>query len=139
MVPRERASVVCVAAGKLLGVVLEDPKTGRQETYLPGGALEPGESPAAAARRETLEETGYDVNVDERSRRSMRYPFSWGGLEYDCTTHFFAAHLTTPDEPPRPISDASYHRGVVWVALADVPRVFGYHQGILSQILELLS
>ena len=32
---------------------------------LPGGGLEPGESPDAAARREAREETGYRVALDE--------------------------------------------------------------------------
>ena len=32
---------------------------------LPGGGLEPGESPDAAARREVQEETGYRVALDE--------------------------------------------------------------------------
>lgn len=32
---------------------------------MPGGGLEPGEDPAAAARREVLEETGFHVELDD--------------------------------------------------------------------------
>jgi 8-oxo-dGTP diphosphatase len=54
----------------------------------PGGKCEPDESPAAAAARECLEETGLDVTVG-RLRRVIthRYPHAWVELSYyDCET-----------------------------------------------------
>ena len=138
MIFRERASVVCVWKGQLLAVILEDPATGVREHYLPGGALEANESPVAAGARETLEETGYEVEVLEGSQRSLRYPFTWGGQTYDCLTHFFAAHLKDPTIEPAIVVDATYHKGVTWVPVAEIEKAFGFQQELLQQILALL-
>jgi 8-oxo-dGTP pyrophosphatase MutT (NUDIX family) len=62
--PRHRASVVCETEGHLLLVRLRDPTTKAVHFYPPGGGIEPGESPAQTAERETLEETGLQVRVE---------------------------------------------------------------------------
>jgi 8-oxo-dGTP diphosphatase len=49
--------ICCTHAGRLLLVCEND------EWLLPGGLLEPGESPATGARRETREETGVDAAI----------------------------------------------------------------------------
>ena len=50
---RDRATAVVIRDGKVLLV------HGRNPTFaMPGGGIEPGESPTAAAERELLEETG---------------------------------------------------------------------------------
>lgn len=48
-----------VEDGDVLFVDLYRPRLGRRTLELPGGAIDPGESPEAAARREFAEETGY--------------------------------------------------------------------------------
>src|SRR5690606_29243378 len=61
---RLRASTVCVNDSALLCVRLRDPSSGVVRLFVPGGAVDAGETPAQAAARETHEETGYAVEVD---------------------------------------------------------------------------
>jgi tRNA(adenine34) deaminase len=134
---RERASTVCVHEGALLCVRLRDPASGLVRLFVPGGAIEAGETPACAAARETLEETGYDVRVDEASVIVARYPFVWASLSFDCVTHFFRAQLATPRDAPLAVSDASYHEGVVWLELAQLDGAFDYHAVIHDAVRAL--
>lgn len=57
---REAAVMLIVKDGLILSISRRDDPT---KFGLPGGKLEPGELPAQAAVRETLEETGVIVNV----------------------------------------------------------------------------
>lgn len=120
MKPRQRASAVCLAEGRLLLVRMRDPVTRVELLFPPGGGIEPGEAPDATARRETLEETGLRVRVDRTSVVTVRYPYPWAGETFDVTTHYFRATL---DEPFRevlpPVRDADYNLGAVWVPEAD--------------------
>ena len=134
--PRRRASVVTVRDGRLLAVRLRDPSTGVVEAYLPGGAIEAGETAAAAAARETREETGYAAVIVPTSEIVARYPFTWDGQPFDCTTHFFAATLV--DGAAAAVHDAAYNLGVAWVPVEDIPARFGYHRDILRCVLALL-
>jgi ADP-ribose pyrophosphatase YjhB (NUDIX family) len=82
---------------------------------LPGGRLEPGESPEAGARREVREETGVAVEITDLAAIADRTFRRAGGAE---TYEFvFATFLASPasDEPPAdPVpSEASIDR-VTW-------------------------
>ena len=135
---RVRASVVCCHAGQLLCVKFRDPLTRVARLFPPGGALEPGESALAAAVRETLEETGYQVVADAARSRVERYPYLWNGVERAVTTHFFAARLADPSAPPAPIHDADYNEATLWLARGALAENLGFQPEILSAVLSLL-
>lgn len=105
--------------------------------FVPGGAIEPGESPEEAAARETLEETGHRVRVLSRSRLA-RYPFTWQRERFDVTTHFFAAELIDPHAAPQAVDDASYNECVVWLGVEAVPFAMSFEPTMLEAIASLL-
>lgn len=60
----ERAAVVIVEEESVL---LMHRRKGDEDYYMvPGGSVEPGETPEGAAIREAREETGLDVELDEK-------------------------------------------------------------------------
>ncbi|NBQ54067.1 MAG: NUDIX domain-containing protein, partial [Proteobacteria bacterium] len=140
---RYRASAVVCHQECLLGVKLRDPVSGQVRVYLPGGGVEKGERPAAAAKRECLEETGFRVNIASNKsapHRVLRYPFLWAGQVVDCTTEFFSGTLKDAVRLPDPIADDSrMNLGAVWIPFSEIRDVFGYHQGILDVILQLID
>lgn len=136
---RARASVVCRHGGRLLTVRAVDPVGGQRYLFLPGGAIEAGELPAAAAERETREETGYRVAVDPSSEIVLDYPFCWTGKQIDCRTHFFRAALIDPVAAPAVVEDDAYLFGVEWVPEGEVATAFAYHDVIRRAVLELLD
>ena len=73
----------------------------------PGGKVEPGESPEAAAARETFEEAGIDVRIGATFDTAMASARS-GPIEI----LFFAAEPLVPSPLPRP--------PFAWVAIADL-------------------
>jgi 8-oxo-dGTP pyrophosphatase MutT (NUDIX family) len=122
----------------LLTVILRDPVTHTARLFVPGGAIEAGESPETAAIRETFEETGYRVELLPRAPVTVHYPFTWAGSDIDVTTHFFAVRLVDAAASAEPVTDATYLEGTRWIALDDVPQALGFDQNILAAVQQLL-
>lgn len=121
-------------------VRLRDPVTGKVDLYPPGGGVDPGESPAETARRETLEETGVRVRVAPSIVVVLRYPFLWGGVDYDCTTHFFAAVPESPPEAELPsVVDADYNLGALWLPTAEALEALDVHPPIADAARAVLE
>lgn len=91
------------------------------------------------AVRESKEETGYKVALEPSSVIVRRYPFTWSGIVYDCETHFYKAKLGEVYFEPRPVEDASYHRGVFWVPLLMLEKKLAYDKVIREATLSLLT
>ena len=136
--PRHRASAVCEAEGQLLLVRLRDPVTGVEALYPPGGGVEPNETPAETARRETLEETGVRIEVLPDVVVVDRYPFTWAGVEYDCTTHYFAAKAEGPPGDLAKVIDADYNLGALWLPTNEALDAMAIHPAIASSVVEVL-
>lgn len=134
---RSRVSIVVLHEGKILGFHAEDPHSLKKYFFLPGGMIEPGETYQAAAVRETLEETGYKVAVVDGLEVRRRYDFEWNGAVHDCDTIFVAGKLLSTDG--REVSDADYHRGVGWVSVNEISKVFNYHEEILEAVEKLID
>lgn len=133
---RKRVSVIIVHQDRILAFRAEDPASHRKYVFLPGGAPEEGETLLNAALRETMEETGFEVDLNPDPVDIRQYDFEWNGQLYDCETYYFKGRLKHSQQ--QPVDDASYHQGVVWVAKADVTNTFGYHQAILEPVKKVI-
>lgn len=133
---RRRSSVICVADKRFLVFKARDPHSGREYFFVPGGAIEHGESAADAAHRETLEETGYSVEVDASSEIISDYTFFWNGQHVYCTTHFFRARLV--GDVAAEVHDADYNLGAEWLPIDKVEAAFSYSAEIKAAVLELI-
>ncbi len=130
---------MCEAEGRLLLVRLRDPVTGVEALYPPGGGVEPGERPEQTALRETLEETGVPVRIDASNVLVDRYPFTWAGVEYDCTTHYFAASPEAPPTELPKVIDADYNLGAVWMPTSEALDAMAVHPAIASAVRRVLE
>lgn len=112
--PRDRAVAVCFDRDAVL--VMRRHKNGLDYTVLPGGGVEDGEEPSAAARRELLEETGLAGNV-VRHLATVDHP--------DRTAHYFlvAAVQRGPLSlgwPESAAQSAENHYSPEWLPIAEL-------------------
>jgi tRNA(adenine34) deaminase len=136
-IARLRATAVVIHQGKLLGYHGDDPVSGRRYFFLPGGAVEPDESPMSCAVRETLEETGYEILVSKQTEVKAYYDFFWAHEVYACETYFYRGVIL--NEQPIQVHDASYHRGVFWLDVREIDEALAYSDAIRDVVLKLLN
>ncbi len=140
---RLRASIVCVHNNSLLMISAREPHSGIVMNFAPGGAIEHGETPAQAAVRETMEETGLPVEVystaaDAAAELIARYYFPWKGLMYDATTHFIAARLLPNGQRPFAPDDAAIE-AIEWVPLSLLQEKLSFFAPQSQAIQKLVS
>lgn len=128
---RERASVIVIHDNKILGFHAVDPYDKKKYFFIPGGQIDAGETPAEAAVRETLEETGYKIRLLPDLQLRRRYDFVWNGKVNPCDTVFFVGVLDETWHPPHFVRDADYNKGADWVPISQVQTVFDYDKDIL--------
>ena len=99
----------------------------RNEWVLPKGKLDDGETPRAAAEREVLEETGYDVSVHE----------FLGTLVYESGGRSRVVHYWRMEADGEPVHELMHDvRAVDWLPLDDaVERLSrGYERAFLANV-----
>lgn len=139
MKSRVRSSSVVIHNGKLLCFLAIDPHDQREFYFLPGGEIEADETAPESAVRETFEETGYQIRVEEETSIDQEYEFLWNGEMYNSLTIFYRGYLTNPLASPKKVNDASYHKGVIWLPVEEIKNKFSYQKEILDAILELIK
>ncbi|MGI8329039.1 NUDIX hydrolase [Actinomadura scrupuli] len=94
--PQDRPAVriVCVdGTGRILLLRWRDPVSERDFWEPPGGGLDPGESPLAAARRELEEETGLPGDAVLDLSVPVDRDFHWNGVHYRKVEPFYLARF----------------------------------------------
>lgn len=81
---------------------------------LPGGKVRPGETPEEAARRESREELGVEIEVLDPVCPPVDHDYP----ERRVRLRFYRARLAAGSPPARPLGCAE----IAWVAPADLPR-----------------
>lgn len=91
------------------------------EFQLPGGGIDPGESPLSALYREVLEETGWAIARPRRLGAFRRFTFM---PEYDMWAEklciLYSAHPVRPLGPPRELG-----HDAIWMTVRDATHHLG--------------
>lgn len=109
--PHVTVATVVVRDGRLL--LVEEAIDGRQVLNQPAGHLEPDESLAAAAERETLEETGWTVRLS-----AFIGTYQWTAPDGTPFLRFAYAAEPVSHDPDRPLDDGILR--ALWLTPAEL-------------------
>ena len=111
---RPRVTVACVVADGDRYLMVEEEVKGRLAYNQPAGHLDEGESLAAAALRETLEETGWAVELQH-----LIGVHQWRSTEHgDAVVRFSFAARALSHDPDRPL-DTDIRRAL-WLTRTEI-------------------
>ena len=111
---RPHVTVACVVAAGDRYLMVEEDVNGRLAYNQPAGHLDEGESLAAAAMRETLEETGWTVELQH-----LIGVHQWRSTEHgDAVVRFSFAARAVSHDPERPL-DTDIRRAL-WLTRAEI-------------------
>lgn len=111
---RPHVTVACVVADGDRYLMVEEEVGGRLAWNQPAGHLEDGESLAAAALRETLEETGWIVELQH-----LIGVHQWRSTEHgDAVLRFSFAARALSHDPDRPLDTGI--RRALWLSRAEI-------------------
>lgn len=111
----------------------------RKEGFLdfPKGHIEEGETETDAARRETLEETGMNVDIIPNFRHEMDYLFSHRDRKVKKKVVMFAGRARADESP----TISHEHVGFVWMKYEDAMKSLTYEnqQKMLEEVDRFLE
>ncbi len=128
---RMGAYAVLVREGRVLLTYQEEPLP---EFQLPGGGLDPGESPVQALHREVFEETGWRISTPKRLGTFRRYTYM---PEYDLWAEklclvYLARPVMCLGAPTEPGHEAVWTDGVLAAGLVANEGDRSFLEGILG-------
>lgn len=132
--PNYTADAVIVNPGNQEVLLIQRKDTG--QWALPGGFIDKDEIALVAARREVFEETGLKVEPGDKPmiyRGIVEDPRNSPTAWIETTAYLFVVNVTSEATPGDDAREAK------WIALNQLPELYGSHQQILENALPLIS